>query len=170
MLIYLLVVLIVCFIALIMKKKNLERKWTFFDAFILLFLVVFSGIRFNVGSDYESYYYIYNNIISSTFSLDAYNATTQEFGFYLLSYITKKISDSPYGIFWVSAVITYVPIYIRMKKDSKDFAFSILLFFLLGLYTIPFNTIRQWIAIAINFYSLRYIDTNKRNFIILNCR
>ncbi|BDG30601.1 EpsG family protein [Parageobacillus thermoglucosidasius] len=168
MLVYFLVILITYLTALMIKFKNLTKKWTFLDIFILLILIIFSGIRFNVGTDYEIYYFIYNNIVSSNFSLDDYNATTQEFGYYVLSWITKRISDSPYGIFWASAFLTYIPIYVRIKKDSKDFAFSILLFFLLGLYTGPFNTIRQWIAIAINFYSLQYINTDKKKFLLFN--
>jgi hypothetical protein len=165
---YFFIVLIVYSIALIIKTKSLTKKWTFLDIFILLVLIIFSGIRFNVGTDYGLYYYIYNIYISKVFSLNDYYSTKQEFGYYLLSWITKNISSSRYGIFWTSAIITYIPIYSRIKKESKNFTFSILLFFLLGFYTGSFNIIRQWIAIAINFYAIQYIEENRKKFVMLN--
>lgn len=165
---YFFIILLVYFLALIIKIKGLARKWTFLDIIILLILIFFSGLRFNVGTDYGLYYYIYNTYISKTFSLNDYYSTNQEFGYYLLSWITKNVSNSPYGIFWASSIITYIPIYSTIKRESQNFTFSILLFFLLGIYTGPFNIIRQWIAIAINFYSLKYIDENRKKFILLN--
>ena len=168
MLLYFFIVLLVYFLTLIIKISGSTKKWTFLDVIILLILIIFSGMRFNVGTDYGLYYYIYNTYISKTFSLSNYYSTNQEFGYYLLSWITKNISSSPYGIFWTCAIITYIPIYSRIKKESKNFTFSMLLFFLLGIYTGPFNIVRQWIAIAINFYALQYIDKNTKKFILLN--
>ncbi|OEF99787.1 hypothetical protein BHF71_01015 [Vulcanibacillus modesticaldus] len=165
---YFFIVLIVYSIALIIKTKSLTKKWTVLDIFILLVLIIFSGIRFNVGTDYGMYYHIYNTYISKVFSLKDYYSTKQEFGYYLLSWITKNISSSSYGIFWTSAIITYIPIYSRIKKESKNFTFSILLFILLGFYTGAFNIIRQWIAIAINFYANQYIEENRKKFVLLN--
>ena len=112
------------FLTLIIKISGSTKKWTFLDVIILLILIIFSGMRFNVGTDYGLYYYIYNTYISKTFSLSNYYSTNQEFGYYLLSWITKNISSSPYGIFWTCAIITYIPIYSRIKKESKNFTFQ----------------------------------------------
>lgn len=168
MLIYFLVLLIVYCTALIIEYKNSSRKWRILDIFILIVLIFFSGTRFNVGTDYVPYHYIYNNFISMEFSLSDFYLTSQEFGYYLFSLLTKKISSSHYAIFVTTAIITYIPIYSKIKKDSNKFSFSILLFFLLGVFTDPFNIIRQWIAISINFYSNQYINTNRKRFILLN--
>lgn len=168
MILYYIIVLLVVLLALIIKYNGSTKKWTFLDILILLILIIFAGSRYYVGTDYGTYYYLYNTYISKTFSLKDFYSTNQEFGFYLLSWITKNISSSPYGIFWTSAIVTYIPIYSRIKKESINFVYTLLMFFLLGIYTGPFNGMRQGIAIAINFYSLQYIEKNRKKFILLN--
>lgn len=168
MMIYILIILLIGFIVAGIKYSGYEKKWTLFDVSVILILIIFASIRFNVGTDYQSYYYIYNYIVSSDFSVDAYHATHQEFGYYIVSWLTKKFFDSPYAIFWLSSILIYIPIYVRMKKDSEDLSYTLLLFLFLGFYTNSFNIMRQWIAIAINFYSLRYIHQNKTKFVFLN--
>jgi hypothetical protein len=168
MLIYFLVILIVYCMSFVIEYKNPSNKWRALDLFVLLILIIFAGVRLDVGTDYRTYYNIYNNIVSNQFSITDFYATRQEFGYYLLSLLTKKISCSPYGIFITTAIITYIPIYSLLKKKSKNFPFSILLFFLLGVYTAPFNMIRQGIAISINFFASQYITNNRKKFILLN--
>ncbi|WP_213819033.1 EpsG family protein [Garciella nitratireducens] len=168
MLIYFCVLLIVYCLALIIQFKKLSKKWTILDIFILLIIIIFSSIRYKVGTDYELYFYTYNYRVSNIFNLNDFYTTSQEFGYYLISWITKKISSSPYAIFWTSAIITYIPIYSRLKKETSNFSLAILLFFLLGFYATSFNIIRQSIAIAINFYANQYINTERKKFILLN--
>jgi hypothetical protein len=168
MLIYFFLVLIIYFSLNVTREIGLVKKWNVMDIFVLSIMIAFAGFRYYVGTDYGGYLYIYNNVVSRVFSLSDYRSTNHEIGFYFLSWVTKNVSDSPYAIFWTSAIITYLPIYVRLKKDSNNFPFALLLYFLLGFYTFSFNGIRQSIAISISFYASRYMNINHKKFILIN--
>lgn len=162
-------IICICYLlARLIVKCKVKNRWTILDFLILFIMIFFAGFRDHVGTDYNTYYDIYNNIVTSKFNLQTFYNTHQEIGYYLLSTITKKIVKSDMGIFITSACLTYTLIYTRIKEESKGFSYSILLFFLLGIFTGPFNVLRQWIAIAINFYAEKYIDKQFKKFVVFN--
>ena len=141
--------------------------WNPFDILAILILVIASGIRNNVGTDFG----LYSSIFSRHTRLglnDAMHESPQEAGYTLFSWVMAQISDSPTLLLTLSAALTVIPFYAGIKYFSPNPAFSVLLYILLGFYLAPLNIVRQGIALGLNFYSLRYLEANKGKFIAIN--
>lgn len=144
-----------------------KRRIGAFDALGLLLMVLFAGLRHNVGTDYPAYLIIYRNI--NDLHIDWEHFLSGEYAFRALNYLTKILIGSlgDYVIFVVVAAMTYIPIYIQLKQRSyKKIPIYLTVYFLFGFYTMAFNISRQWIAISVLFVGVSYLIDNKlRNFI-----
>lgn len=123
----------------------------------LFILVLFIGLRFDVGTDYINYKGIYETVKYYSF-----NESGVELGYY---YLNKWI-DSLLGQFWgVTIVQAIVVLGLFYYSFSKYFFYSFaLLIFLLNIdcgFVMTINTMRQAMAIAIVFVSIEYIKEKK---------
>ena len=126
-----------------------------------LSLTVISAVRFNVGSDYPSYYALY--AIPS--SEDRYMQDEPFFALFVQA--LKKVSVNPQFFFAITSIIICGSYFIVICKESENKALSILLFVLTQDYFIAMNGIRQYLAIAILLFSLPAIITGKRKRAVL---
>ncbi|MDR7238766.1 EpsG family protein [Neobacillus drentensis] len=118
---------------------------------ILLLLILFVGLRYQVGNDYAEYY-TYHSLIQQ--------GVTNYFEplFTLLNYITP----TPDLMFFVSSVISFIFLYLAFRYFAPNN--GILLFTLyFGIYLIIFDIhiIRQGIAIAMVLYSWKFAVESK---------
>lgn len=126
--------------------KNCDSsKNIFFILFTSIPLILVTGLRHDMGTDYLTYKYLYQTVIknSSFFSL----LKTKEAGFAILQKIVGVISN--YDIVWlmmVLAIITVVILYYAYYKNSEILWFSIFLVLTLGSYYTSFNTTRQYLS------------------------
>jgi len=112
-------------------------------------LIFIGGFRDGLGVDYNTYKYIYNN-------LDY--AITMEKGYYVLNYFFNKLGFPVYIIFLISISITLIFVFHTISKYSKIWFVSFFIFFTNpGLYFENFSGVRQFIAISIFFFSIKYI-------------
>lgn len=123
----------------------------------LLILILFIGMRYDVGTDYAGYQEIYEKSKNYSFT-----ECGVEFGYY---YLNKWI-DILLGHFWgvtiVHAIVVLSLFYFLFSK-FYFYPFALLLFLLdidCG-YVMTVNTMRQAMAIAIVFASIRYIKEKK---------
>lgn len=142
-------------------------RWTLFDVVAIGVMVTFSALRFQVGTDFNTYYLLYNKLDPENWRA-ALASSPQEPGFTALSLLLRSISDSPYLIFWVASALTIIPVYVTIKKQSVDPTMSLLLYVLLAFFVSPFNLVRQGIAISLNFWADSYLDDNKKAYVIIN--
>ena len=63
--VYFLLIVVIYSMSFVVSYGNPKNKWRFHDLFIILILVIFAGIRLDVGTDYKTYYSIFNNTESS---------------------------------------------------------------------------------------------------------
>lgn len=145
------------------ERPNLN----FFDVIAAATLVVFSALRFNVGTDYQTYATIFNNLNVSDL-LSALQDSPQEVGFTLLMILVKAVSDSPYAIFSATACLTVVPIYYVLRRHSLNPALTITLYVLLA-YVPSFNGIRQWVAVALLFFGWSCLGRKNAGFVVFAC-
>lgn len=119
----------------------------------LLTVSLFSGLRYFVGIDYESYTFIFASIADSK----------TEPAFRLINLIVLFLGLNVQFVFLISASITFGLFYKGIKKNSDNLFLSVFLLFFCGFFIESLNIIRQYIAIAIFFYGIKYIIN--RNFL-----
>jgi peptidoglycan/LPS O-acetylase OafA/YrhL len=152
---------IVCIVLYIIFDKK-TKKIQPIDIVMILILIIISGIRCNVGSDYYSYYVSYNNWLINVDSIyDVIQANTQ-FGFYVLGFLLKGITDFPYAIFWLVACIVYPCMIIYMRKKTEKPSIAFMCFMLLGFFAISNNILKQTMAMLIMIYAYEALTKNKK--------
>src|SRR5690606_20246543 len=78
-------------------------------------------------------------------------------GYTILTILIRTVTDLPYAVFLAAAVLTVVPIYITIKKQSLNPTLALALYVMLAFYVHPFNAVRQGIAIAMNVWASSFL-------------
>lgn len=132
----------------------------------LFFFIIFTGLKGNVGTDYEGYFNLYSIWGVKNYS-DRFVSVQIEPGFWLISHIGNLLK-MPFPLFWFCiACITLVTKFIFFRKFSP-YIFLSLLIYLSGLYIErDFDGIRQGLSIGLAYISiLFYLDKKKIKYII----
>lgn len=146
MLFYLFFVCLIIALGFILNPK--ARLWYIFSV-----LFVFSAIRFQVGTDYMTYY----TVTSGTIDITQNNYMLFEPLNVLLIRIGYAL-DSPYFYFIMAAFLMMMFFYLGIKKHSRDYFLSALCFIGFPMFFLEsLNIVRQFVAISIVFYSITYI-------------
>ncbi|MGL6100289.1 MAG: EpsG family protein [Fusobacteriaceae bacterium] len=146
-------IFITLLIFIFLKKK--EKQNNIFIIFLLGFYIL-SFMRWEVGTDWESYY---NNYELNNSLLDFYSSVHFEKGYQTLNFISKKIYDNYNFLLFIQATIIFSFIYYSLKRTSSNLLVS-----LFYLYTSHFGNIffvRQSIAVSIILFSIKYIEERK---------
>lgn len=133
------------------QKKTSNNKYGKY-VFIILFLV--SAFRFDVGYDFMMYW---DFLTSTAIDFKTLHNGNFEFGNILLFKISRLL-DIPQFFFISTSFIIITSIYITLKNYSADFSISTLFFLALPIFF--FNSlgiVRQFVAISIVFYGVRYL-------------
>lgn len=124
---------------------------------ILIFLVLVGlyTFRWCNGTDFFNYYMdFYSNDIQSF----DYVTEHRDVLFALITYVTKNyISDNFLVYNAMLAILTYAPVFIVMRIYSYNFSATVLLYIFSIACFIPYNIVRQGIAIAIMFGSFPFL-------------
>ncbi|WP_232304594.1 EpsG family protein [Microbacterium sp. XT11] len=131
-------------------------------------LVAFSGFRHDTGTDFPLYETLLEQLDPTQAWWPQMVASPQDPGFTLLSLICLSISSDVQLVMIVSAVLTVTPMCLALRYSSKTLWFSMLLYVLLAGYLFPMNLVRQGIAVALNFYAWRYLDSHRERFLLIN--
>lgn len=120
---------------------------------ILIYLVIQVGFRWETGTDWNSYLNHFTNI-----SLKNFTDATE--GFYEVGYnifvLTCKLISNNYSFFLViHSLLFYILIFKSFKYFTPNIFLCLLLFYALNLGLLGSN--RQLLALAIGFYSLRFL-------------
>lgn len=119
---------------------------------IFTILVALSALRLNVGNDYAKYVEFMHLI-----RCDSYVPT--EIGFNLLVKLVYYVSgfENYLLVFGIYAFATVFFFMLAIYEQSEDFAFSCFLFMALGYYFQTFSTVRYYLALALAFYSMKFV-------------
>lgn len=126
------------------------------NIFIFLAIVVIaipSAIRHDVGTDYQAYIYIFNNIRSYEW---------MELGFYYINYCLNLVdANEQWGVAIYSIIFSLIVAF-ALPKNNKVLLYST---FVLVVYLYSFNGVRQAITIALGVWACRQlIEYDKNNF------
>lgn len=144
-------------------QGNRRKKFWLFDiGFMFTFLVLafFSAVRDDVGCDYYSY--IRHIEIIQEGIVDHY----MEPGFQYVVRLVAKFDDNPRYVIILMSIMTCFFYLKSIWDQSTNRLFSVFLFLTWGLYFFTFNTIRNYFAIAIVFYAIKYLLSEKKLFFI----
>ncbi len=122
-------------------------------SFLVLWLI--SGLRFNVGIDYNIYSYIYYHPLST-------QAAFVEPIYLYVNKILRNLGFSSQSFFLLVSFVTLFFIFRGIKKYSTDFYLSLLLYVIIAFYFESMNLIRQYLALSVFFIAYEYIL--KKNF------
>lgn len=122
-------------------------------AFLLLFLL--SALRFDVGPDYETYVYIYKNIVVGSIDIT--------YDKYFFGGLSTLFSSLDRGYIFVFAVYSFLTLFFVFKVilERKIFLWGMIVFCFVGFYLDSFDRIRQVLAVVLFLYSIKFIE--KRN-------
>lgn len=125
---------------------------------LALVLILVSGFRYNVGTDFMSYY---RWSIADWSEVFRSIVLFQGGGFELLAKLSRLVVDHDQTLIFVSAFITIGLYVLTIYRDSPSFLLSMLFYLFLGQWQGSFNGIRQYIAAAILFAGHRLILDKK---------
>lgn len=138
------------------KEKVLEvdsKKYNnLFIVIALISLIVVSGFRYKVGTDYSQYSEIYTVFAPNSTVWDE-----EEPGFMALCKFLTNYSMDPQLMFLVTSIITNILIVLTIKKYSTKFELSMFLYITTFIYYSTMNGLRQWMAAAIIFSGYKYL-------------
>lgn len=152
MIVYYIVLLYILFCVAIYSVKSIPpriKSVMYFSAGFVLLMV--SGLRYMVGTDYAAYRYNYTGYMNGEVSL---------FSQPVLAFVAKLSSliYNDYSTwFFLMAALTLVPILITIKNKSTNIGFSLILFILMGPWHTSFNIIKQSAAMAILFTGYSFL-------------
>lgn len=144
--------LILCLV--LFYTKDIRKKYI---AFISSFIIIlFAAIRYDVGWDYNVYERILN--IYKATGVIIYERD-ELFSNWLYTF---SINTNIYLFFVITSILTYGLVCITLYKYSKDYMVSVLLFVIFPLFYLnSFSVIRNFLAVAITFYGIKYILEKK---------
>ena len=157
----------------IVSKYKVNRKiGMFLLVIVAMIFAILAALRdYNIGTDINYYVIpIFNSAKTNNF--ETYwnsNNTIIEPLYLLLNYIVSSISSNPHLLMGIISFIISLLVILRLAdyKEYKKMWIGVFIYNF-ALFPISLNLMRQSIAMAILFYSTRYIFTEKlkiRNFI-----
>lgn len=117
-----------------------------FALFSSIPLMAIMAFRYQVGTDFLSYYRMF-----------FHENSRMENGYAALNQLAKFITNTPQGVFIISAIIICGGFFVAIYRESVSPIYSILLFVLCKDYFIAMNGMRQYLATAIALFSIPLI-------------
>ncbi|MBE0472207.1 MAG: EpsG family protein, partial [Methyloprofundus sp.] len=141
------------------KRLEFENRSTYvYPGYWLgvILVILIAGLRDGGGVDYFSYVRIYE-----TLGTDFYTSEKLEKGFYYLNSVSKLFGLGAEFVIFVSFLITFFLISLTIKRYSSSHPLSFLIMFSNEIVFLFQNVIRQGVAVAFCFYSLKFILERK---------
>ena len=121
--------------------------------------ILMSALRYNVGTDFSTYVNMYNEIKNSDLNI-------VEGLFFVVCKIAIALGNVQY-MFTIYSALTIIFVYKALEYNKDKYSLSLCFFLYLFFYFgISFNLVRQALAVAIVFYSYRYLtEKNLKKFV-----
>lgn len=149
------ILIIYLLISMIFRISTKFRKSSFILNTCILSIITGSVYeKIGGGGDYDNYRNIFN-------TLSINNKPEKEFGFYYLNLIIKIFTDDFQMAFLFYMFIINLFIILFIYKYSKNIEFSLLIYVIMGGYITSTNIMRQYIAISIYIFSIKFLIEKK---------
>lgn len=162
-------VLIIFFVLLCTENRNLAKSKLFLFGFTL-FLALFVGFGDMLGG-YDRYLYagLFDSIYDSRIGNISLNSGFYETekGYMLANYLISFLTGNRYIFILIFTLLIYFVMFLSFKDYMSNYPIAILLFLAL-MFFFTFTYLRQVMAAAICWYSIRYVyDRSFLKFVVL---
>ena len=156
---YIILFSISTYLIFLSSKTDKKARKKVFASLGLAIPILISALRYNVGTDFSTYVDMYNAIKNS-------NINIVEGLFSFVCKIGIALGNVQY-MFAIYSILTIIFIYKALEYNKDRYSISLCFFLYLFFYfATSFNLIRQALAVAIVFYSYRYLtEKNLKKFI-----
>jgi transmembrane protein EpsG len=142
------------------SKGNVNITGIKFISIFLAFssMVLVSGLRYDVGTDYFGHEILFNSIVKNEgiiFHLQI------EPVFIIISELISLFSDNPAWMFFFTSFFIVYFIFKASMNSIKMYDLAIFLFIALGFYTSSLNIVRQWMAASVLLYGYTFLAKNQ---------
>lgn len=153
----------------IKNESRFHIKYVIYMLFAALLPIFLSSIRSGIGIDYNTYIRLFENYRNITF-LD-YTKTLQgyEIGNYFIVKLGYALFGETQGVFALYSILTLLLLVISVDyySDRISVLHGIMIMFFI-FYPGSYNTVRQYLAVAIIVFGYRYIE-NRSIFKYIIC-
>ena len=138
-----------------------KRKNRLFLLISLLIPILASGLRYNVGTDFKNYENIYNGIVPNLDLKGYMTYGPTELGIYFISNIGIALNLDSWFMFTAFSALTILPIYYGIKNFNLKHPSTAYLLYLLVIFPVSFNAVRQLAAMSMVFLSVSLLYKRK---------
>lgn len=142
------------------SKSNNSKLAKIYIFIVILLLTCVAGFRGEtVGIDTHRYLEVIENI---EYYIGTYRIKPTEMGYVYYVIFLTTIIKNPQIVLFTSALITNSLIILRLWSYRQQIVFSFAVFLYVSMYFIlTLNTMRQWIAISLVFFGIKYLFREK---------
>lgn len=136
------------------SKTDKKLRKNVFVSIGLAIPILMAALRYNVGTDFSTYVNMYNEIKN-------FDVNIVEGLFFVVCKIAIALGNVQY-MFAIYSILTIILVYKALEYNKDKYSLSLMFFLYLFIYfATSFNIIRQALAVAIVFYSYRYLTEKK---------
>lgn len=128
----------------------------------LMILVIFSGVRYSVGTDFILYYRTYVNEVDPHSLANSLAVSRFEPGFALLSYVLHQVSSDPRILFLACAVLVVALVAASYGAFGVDVRLALLFWVTFGYYFSSFNLVRQSLGASLALGAIAAFERRRR--------
>ena len=145
----------------VLMRIGQKRKNRLFLLISLLIPILASGLRYNVGTDFKNYENIYNGIVPNLDLKGYMTYGPTELGIYFISNIGIALNLDSWFMFTAFSALTILPIYYGIKNFNLKYPSTAYLLYLLVIFPVSFNAVRQLAAMSMVFLSVSLLYKRK---------
>ena len=145
----------------VLMRIGQKRKNRLFLLISLLIPILASGLRYNVGTDFKNYENIYNGIVPNLDLKGYMTYGPTELGIYFISNIGIALNFDSWFMFTAFSALTILPVYYGIKNFNLKHPSTAYLLYLLVIFPVSFNAVRQLAAMSMVFLSVSLLYKRK---------
>lgn len=126
----------------------------------VLIPALIAALRNNVGTDYLSYVHMFETLSDLSFS-EYISSSSIEIGFYLFAQIAKLLDGNHFLFLAMPAILTVILYYRGILKFSGKATWFVWLLYLIVIFPININQVRQGLSMAIALHAFFYLLNGK---------
>jgi hypothetical protein len=154
--VYFVVLLIVVPCGYIVSRNNeILSLRSLFVLFPIVAISIIAGFRYQVGTDWESYCYAYEQALISRLSFEAIMTSTME-PLYIILNVVVAFLQIPYQFFFAVVMLIHL---LFLYKSFKDYVWLLplgLFFYFVSVFTTSLNIQRQTLSFCIFLFAINY--------------